>query len=263
MDKRLFIDQMHNRVEVIYPPKRIVSLVPSQTELLYDLGLGDEVVGQTLFCVHPSHMQKIKPRVGGTKNFKEDKINALYPDLIIGNKEENEEQGIVSLMAKYPVWMSDIKNLEDALQMIRMVGELVGKQAKAIEISHQISFGFDNLSLQKQGPKVAYFIWHKPWMVAGKDTFINNMLCRLNMQNVFEALPTRYPEVNDEALHAQKPDLVLLSSEPYPFKQLHVEELRKIWPNAKYMFVDGEMFSWYGSRLLKAPNYFTYLLSSM
>src|SRR4051812_11307667 len=120
-----FTDQMGNAVELEGPPSRIVSLVPSQTELLFYLGLDKEVAGITKFCIHPAEMFHSKPRVGGTKKYDFEKIRQLAPDLIIGNKEENEQKQVEELQKLYPVWMSDIRNLADALQMIRSVGELV------------------------------------------------------------------------------------------------------------------------------------------
>lgn len=253
------IDQMGRAVRVPTHPKRIVSLVPSQTELLYALGLDEEVVGQTLFCIHPHEKHQQKPRVGGTKNFKLNKIQALNPDLIIGNKEENTREGIEELSQHYPVWMSDIQNVEDSLRMIQDIGNLVGKSAEATDLVSAIQQGLAGISSQSLAIKTAYFIWRAPWMVAGKNTFIDDMMQRVGLINVFEQKNQRYPEVTVDELRAANPELVLLSSEPYPFAQKHIEELQSILPHAHIQLVDGEMFSWYGSRLLHAVSYLQFL----
>lgn len=263
--KQTLTDQMNRRVEVPVVPRRIISLVPSQTELLYDLGLTDEVIGQTLFCIYPEEMHKTKPRVGGTKQYKFDTIAQLQPDLIIGNKEENEREGIEALEKRYPVWMSDIKTLDDALDMITRIGQLVGRPEKAQFIATQIKTSFNNFNPQTENRKrkVAYLIWRNPWMAAGHDTFINEMLTRCGFKNVFVNENSRYPELSNEKLQSANPELILLSSEPYPFKEKHIAGLSEICPNAKILLVDGELFSWYGSRLLHAAGYFQSLLSSL
>jgi ABC-type Fe3+-hydroxamate transport system substrate-binding protein len=253
-----FTDQMNRTLHQERIPQRIISLVPSQTELLYDLGLEEEVVGITKFCIHPTEWFKTKTRVGGTKKIDFEKIKALRPDLIIGNKEENEQGQIEELMKLYPVWMSDIKNLEDALTMILNIGGLTGKTAPAAELVNSISLEFLKLQLPSVKRKAAYFIWRKPWMAAGKETFIDEMMQRCGLNNVFTQ--TRYPEVIPEALGELQPEIILLSSEPYPFKEKHIQEIREYCPAARILLVDGELFSWYGSRLLKAPAYFRGLI---
>jgi ABC-type Fe3+-hydroxamate transport system substrate-binding protein len=256
-------DQMGREVTFSFPPKRIVSLVPSQTELLYDLGLDEEVVGQTIFCIHPAHQYQAKPRVGGTKNFKLDKIAALKPDLIIGNKEENEQTGIEALAKHFPVMMSDITTLDDALDMIKMVGAAVGKEENASQICSAITSGFSLLqSISSPQKKVAYFIWRNPWMVAGKNTFITSVLDAIGFENVFINKDSRYPEVTEADLLSAKPDVVFLSSEPYPFKEQHIQELKHSCPNAIVKLVDGELFSWYGSRLRYSSAYLKTLIQN-
>ncbi len=256
-------DQMGRIVQVPMLPKRIISLVPSQTELLYDLGLNEEVVGQTLFCIHPSSHHQSKPRVGGTKQVKHDVIASLNPDLIIGNKEENAQQDIEQLMKTYPVWMSDIQNLNDALEMITQVGSLVGKTQEASQIRSVIEQGFHKLQTASTPKKVLYLIWRKPWMAAGHDTFINDMLSRLGLTNVAISQTSRYPELTNEQVAAENPEVILLSSEPYPFKEKHMAELQDLCPNAKIILVDGELFSWYGSRLQHSVTYFNNLLTQL
>jgi len=259
----VYIDQLDRRIELEIVPKRIISLVPSQTELLYDLGLRDEVVGITKFCVHPQEWFKTKTRVGGTKKINFDIIKQLEPDLIIGNKEENEKTFIEELMKRYNVWMSDIYTLKDAYDMITRIGTLVGKQQEATNLKLKIEYEFTNFQknyASNNKLKVAYFIWNKPYMVAGNNTFINEMLTLCGFTNVFAAKNGRYPEISNEELKAANPDIVFLSSEPFPFAEKHIQQFKDICPNAKVLIVDGEMFSWYGSRLLKAPEYFAELI---
>jgi ABC-type Fe3+-hydroxamate transport system substrate-binding protein len=261
--KKTFKDQMGLEVNVEWPPKRIISLVPSQTELLYSLGLTNEVVGITKFCVHPEEWFRTKQRVGGTKKLDFDKIAALKPDLIIGNKEENEEQQIKQLMQQYPVWMSDIHNLQDAYDMMGRVGELVDRKEKADELIGKIKEAFKKLEQFKLLKSAAYFIWREPYMVAGGDTFLSNILSLCGLKNVFAEHKGRYPELSKEEIRESKPDVILLSSEPFPFSAKHIDEFRQICPDAKIVLVDGEYFSWYGSRLADAPAYFCKVLSEI
>ena len=253
----MFKDQMGHNVNVQWPPKRIISLVPSQTELLHYLGLDAEVVGITKFCVHPEEWFKTKTRVGGTKKFDFEKIGALQPDLIIGNKEENEEIQIRELMETYPVWMSDIKELCEATDMMVRLGQLTDRKEKAMELVKQVKHNFALLDNTYMPPrKAAYFIWKGPYMVAGHNTFLNDMMQRCKLTNVFANLDSRYPEVSADDIKAQSPDVILLSSEPFPFAEKHLDEFKHLCPNAQILLVDGEYFSWYGSRLLDAPGYF-------
>lgn len=251
-----FTDQLGRTITVSMPPQRIISIVPSQTELLADLGLENEVAGITKFCIHPESWFRSKTRVGGTKQLDFEKIDALQPDLIIANKEENEREQIVALMEKYPVWISDIKTLDQSCDMMRKVGGLTGRSAEAEKIASEVEKRFREL--QPGAPKrVAYFIWKNPWMVAAGDTFIDHMLNRCGWKNVFGETPGRYPEVTLNDLKIADPEIILLSSEPYPFKEKHIAELQEICPAAKILLVDGELFSWYGSRLLHSPAYFS------
>lgn len=255
-------DQMGRQVTLKALPRRIISLVPSQTEFLADLGLEAEVAGITKFCVHPAAWFQAKPRIGGTKTLNFEKIAALQPDLIIGNKEENERAQIEALEKQYPVWMSDIGTLEDALDMMRRVGHLTGKAETAASLVSEIETGFHSISGRKETCRTAYFIWRKPYMVAAGDTFIQDMLLRAGFENVFAGL-ARYPEISPEMLSAAAPEVILLSSEPYPFSEKHMEAFREMCPAARVRLVDGEMFSWYGSRLRYAPAYFRLLKESL
>ncbi len=254
-----YVDQMGQNIELEFPARRIVSLVPSQTEFLHALGLENEVVGITKFCVHPSEWWRGKKRVGGTKNANIERVIELVPDLIIGNKEENDQKNISDLSSIAPVWMSDIKSLDDAFDMMLTVGQLTNRETQAKGIVEEIKQAFKSLTKIIPAKKGLYFIWKDPWMLAGKDTFISHMMSLCGFQNL--AIEDRYPLLEES--DTKDVDLILLSSEPFPFKEKDKIELQKRYPNAQILFVDGEMFSWYGSRLLKAPGYFSELITSI
>lgn len=257
-----FVDQIGVEHTFKTTPKRIISLVPSQTELLYDLGLEEEIVGITKFCVHPKHLKATKQIVGGTKQVKFDKIKALQPEIIIANKEENTKEIVEELSEICPVWVTNIVTIEDNLQMIADFGKLFNKHTEAQKWKDKISFAyhdFQQFIQDKSFRKVAYFIWANPYMVAGKNTFINEMLMLNRFQNIYEE-NGRYPEIELEKMRQEgDPEVVFLSSEPFPFKDEHAFEIGRNTHHAKTIFVDGEMFSWYGSRLLKAFDYFKQL----
>jgi ABC-type Fe3+-hydroxamate transport system substrate-binding protein len=260
---KVFTDQLGNQFTFETAPKRIVSLVPSQTELLYDLGLEDRVVGITKFCVHPFHFKSTKTIVGGTKKIKIDKIEALKPDIIICNKEENTEEIVESLQKICPVWVTDIYTIEDNNQMIEDFGKLFNVRTESQKWIDKINFAhrdFLNFIKDFETQKAAYFIWANPYMVAGGNTFINTLLELNKFENIYannEKYEGRYHEVVVQKMRIQgDPDIVFLSSEPFPFKDEHAFELGRHTHHAKTVFVDGEMFSWYGSRLFKAFDYF-------
>ncbi len=247
-------DQTGNTIELKDKPRRIVSLVPSQSELLWELGLKDELVGITKFCIHPEEMYRNVRGVGGTKKLNIKMIEGLKPDLIIGNKEENDKEQIIELQKKFPVWMSDITDLDQANEMIRQLGQICGKEKEAKDILDSIK---DSLSQCKNifsAQKVAYFIWYRPWMLAGGDTFINSVLMHTGFSNLVENI-SRYPELDDEQLRELQPAYCLLSSEPFPFKEKHIQELQRLLPESRIVLVNGEMFSWYGSRMQLMGNY--------
>lgn len=257
---RRFVDQMGREVLLKDVPTRIVSLVPSQTELLFDLGLNDEVVGITKFCIHPHLWYKTKNRVGGTKKVSVASVKDLNPDLIIANKEENTLEDIRNLEKIAPVWISDINSFNDALEMIQEIGKLVDKQDHAINLVSTIRKSFENAATIGKRKTALYFIWKQPFMCAGKATFIDAMLSEIGLENLLSL--ERYPTIETPIQLPKHPDLVLLSSEPYPFNENDVSEMKKHFPNAEVRIVDGEMFSWYGSRMLHATAYFKSLFTA-
>jgi len=256
MPQQTIFDMLGKKIVCNYPPKRIVSLVPSQTELLYDLGLKDSISGQTKFCIHPKEFFGNANKVGGTKKVDFNKIIALNPDLIICNKEENTKEIVETLEEKFPVWTSDIVTIEENNKMIELLGKITQTEVKAAKIITGINQSFKIKQIFKG--RCLYFIWKKPYMAAANDTFINTLLNCSGYVNVLENT-ARYPALEESEIIALNPDTVFLSSEPYPFKEKHIEELQHILPKAKIRLVDGEMFSWYGSRILHSWQYFSEL----
>lgn len=258
-------DQLHRTLHLHKTPKRIVSLVPSQTELLIDLGLKDSIVGVTKFCVHPKQLRTEKAVVGGTKQVHLDKIRELQPDIILCNKEENTKDMISELEQIAPVHISDIYSIEDSLELIEMYGNLFDTSENAKTIIEDIKAkltDFKAFVSDRKKLKVVYFIWKNPYMVAANQTFINEMLSMNHFENSYQDV-SRYPEISLSELKEKQPDLILLSSEPYPFKASDIDEFNTVCPDAKIKIVDGEAFSWYGSRLLKAFEYFTALQKAL
>ncbi|WP_423998866.1 helical backbone metal receptor [Maribacter sp. IgM3_T14_3] len=242
----IYIDQLGKKVHIDGTPSRIVSVVPSITELLFDLGLEDKVVGCTKFCVHPNKPYLTKTMIGGTKNLKLEKILQLKPDLILANKEENIKEQIEFLSESAPVWLSDVKTFDDSLSLIEQIGEITSSSKRASEIVTQLNH---TLKPKRPSIKVAYLIWKDPYMTVGGDTYISGMLNRCGFINVFVD-QNRYPSITLQEIRDAEPDLVLLSSEPYPFKSEHLKTIKSLLKNTEVRLVDGEFFSWYGSRQL-------------
>ncbi|MEX0648467.1 MAG: helical backbone metal receptor [Balneolaceae bacterium] len=232
------------------PPQKIISLVPSLTELLFDLGIGNSVIGRTRFCVHPEKEVQNVPIIGGTKNPRIDKIKALQPGLIIANKEENHKEDIEELEVDFRVLVTDISTIEEALFAIHEIGAACDVPQQAKKLIKSIQSELQNIP-DEPPLSAAYFIWRRPWMSVGRDTYIHSVLDRWNLENVFSDR-TRYPETTLEELSSLSPDLIMLSSEPFPFKEKHIAEVGKACPKSNIVLVNGEWFSWYGSRMLKS-----------
>ena len=252
-------DQLNRIIHLKETPKRIVSLVPSQTELLCDLGLESSLIGVTKFCVHPNHIRADVTVVGGTKQIHLDKIKALQPDIILCNKEENTKALVEACETICNVHVSDIFIIDDSLELINQYGEIFNKSKEAFAITNTIQKeieDFNTFIKNKPWLKAVYFMWKDPWMVAANNTFINYLLTLNKFENIFEN-KIRYPEIELSKSTINKDvNTALLSSEPYPFKEKHKRDIQAFYPNADIILVDGEMFSWYGSRLIKAFRYF-------
>lgn len=249
-------DQLGRTLELNTVPKRMVSLVPSLTELIVDLGLESQLVGLTKFCVHPEYLRREKTRIGGTKQLKVDKIHELAPDFILANKEENTPDSIKQLSENIPIYVSDINTISDLYELIVDLGTIFNCSDQATALNDQLQSkitNFNYLIKNKPKPRIAYFIWREPWMVAANATFIDYLLQLSGFVNVY-AHTSRYPEVTLDELNALKLDYIFLSSEPFPFSEKHFSEF-PLKPD-KICLVNGEYFSWYGSRLLHSFDYF-------
>lgn len=237
---------------------KVISLVPSITEALFDLGLTDkEVIGRTKFCIHPAEKVKITAIIGGTKNLNIEKIRSLKPDLILANKEENVKEQVEILMNDFKVIVYNTETIEDNYYLVKNLGLLFNKEERAQTFNMKI---YDVLHQAKLNSKVkaAYLIWKNPYMTVGSDTFIHNILSEIGFENIFKNR-TRYPEIQIEDL--ADTDVIMLSSEPFPFKEIHIAELKEFYPEKKIIIVDGEAFSWYGTHIAKCENYFKELIA--
>lgn len=262
MDKSLFWegkDGVGRPVRLARRPERIISLVPSQTELLVELGVGDRLVGRTRYCIHPREKLAAVTDVGGTKRVELEKVEALRPDLLLAEKEENPRELVEALEDYAPVYVTDVVSIPSAIAMCRDVGALVGQPDEGRSLADAIQAAMDGARAIVERPeRVLYLIWRKPWMAASEGTFIHSCLEHIGFQNAAPPAPggaARYPELDADAFRRLDPERVLLSSEPFPFKETHAQEIREILPRARVEFVDGELFSWYGSRMLKMPTY--------
>jgi len=244
----LFKDQLNRNISIKYPIKSIISLVPSHTELLFDLGLKDMIKARTKFCIHPqSDIQNI-PIIGGTKTINIDIIRSIGPDLIIANKEENNKEDVQAIENDFPVWVSNIKTIEHSIDMIHRIAILFNKQERAKLIEDKTYSKIRSLASSKT-KRTAYLIWQNPYMTVGVDTYIHNMMSQLGFENVFVDRK-RYPEVTIQEIKDANPELIMLSSEPYPFKEKHKIQCEKLFEGTQVETVDGEVFSWFGSRII-------------
>lgn len=245
---------------------RIISLVPSLTELLYDLGLGEEVIGRTRFCIHPAEKVKQADIIGGTKNPNIPRIEKMRPDIVICSREENRKEDVrrIEQLTAAKMIITDIKTIDQALAAIAEIGEVTGRAGAADQLIEEIEA--ERPQAQALSPiPAAYIIWKNPLMSVGGDTYIHDVMREFGLENVF-AQRRRYPETSFRELSGQHdesspahdriaaPRLVLLSSEPYPFKAEHIKEFENeiSGSGARALLADGEHFSWYGSRMRSA-----------
>lgn len=249
-------DQLGRIIELNTVPKKVVSLVPSQTELLFDLGLEEEVIGVTKYCVHPAKAIANKTIIGGTKRVIKSKLRQIKPDIVIANKEENRKADIDFIQEEIcPVWVSDVKTVSDGFSMISSIGALFQKAELANQLLSNMKENFASLNAAKKGVEKSclYLIWDKPIMAAGTDTFIHDMLSHAGFKNAIKE--TRYPEITHQEIKQLKPEYIFLSSEPYTYTNKDVLNYQQLYPTSKVRLVDGELFSWYGSRMRYFPNY--------
>ena len=236
---------------------RIVSLVPSLTEYLWALGLTEEVVGITKFCVHPKDWYENKTRVGGTKQLNISKIKQLEPELIIANKEENTKEAIEQLQKEFEVVLTDILDIEGALEALSTIGKAVDKEQQAQQLIAEIKVRFSQQKGLFKGQTFLYFIWKDPYFLVGKDTYIHSFLSHFGLKNACAL--ERYPSLEDWKNHVatadKAPTYIFLSSEPFPFESKHIEQVQVLFPASQIILIDGEMCSLYGSRMLEAAAY--------
>ncbi|MFH2143900.1 MAG: helical backbone metal receptor [Bacteroidota bacterium] len=256
-----YIDSLNRRVHLDKTPERIISLVPSITELLFDLGLENHIAGITRFCIHPEKSVQKVPKIGGTENIDFDLIREIKPDLIFCSKEENKEIEVNLLMKNYSVFVSDVRSFNDAINLIYETGLMTGKEIEAQKIINKINNAFATISEIKEPIPVVYLIWKNPYMTINCDTFINDILSIAGFNNVFKNSSERYPIISIEEITDKNPQLVFLSSEPYPFKEKDKMELMMSLQYSEIIHVNGEMFSWYGSHMINAPEYFKKLFA--
>ncbi|WP_217585771.1 helical backbone metal receptor [Lentibacillus saliphilus] len=249
------VDHLNRPIQYTYPPQRIVSLCPAITETMFHIGLGDSIVGRTRFCKYPEEDDvKHVTNIGGTKDIKLERIKSLQPDLIIAEKEENTKEIVDTLAAHFPVFVFEIQTVNDAYRMIQDLGMITNHQTAADQLVQTIKAEFRSLP-QTNGYRVAYMIWQDPYMVVGKETYIQSMLNNMGFVNPFTTLHSRYPIVTEQDLKSAALDYVFLATEPFPFRDQHLDAFRRILPNVTPIIVDGEML-WYGAKMLQAVQYF-------
>ncbi|MCX7652388.1 MAG: helical backbone metal receptor [Bacteroidia bacterium] len=258
---RSVTDSLGRQIEIPVEPHRIVSLCPSQTETLFALGLAGRIVGRTRYCIHPAEEVKAVAVVGGTKKVDVSAVRFLSPDLIIAEKEENTRQDVEALSALAPVYVTNVESYGDALESIVQLGDITDTRRRALEIVEGIKAAFSQLPQAARPIRVLYLIWRKPFMAAGRMTYIGSLIEKLGWVNLAVELPGRYPVIERPELLT--PDVVLLSDEPYPFKEKHVPEIQKMWPQAEIRLVRGDYFSWYGVRMIEAAEYLHRLVVSI
>jgi ABC-type Fe3+-hydroxamate transport system substrate-binding protein len=249
-------DALGQSLSFRHEPQRIVSLVPSLTQTFCDAGLENRLKGVTKFCVHPGHIRQKATVIGGTKNPRTDDILRLNPDFIVANKEENRREDIETLAKHCPVYTTDIKTLSDFSEFCTDMSSLF-KESSFATIKESTDTVIQNKHTG-QTLKVCYLIWKDPYMTVGQDTYIHHMMAHHGFDNVFDH-EVRYPEINEEDIQNSQADFVFLSSEPYPFKDKDINELRQSVTHKEIILVDGEMFSWYGSAISKAHEYLSKL----
>ncbi len=253
-------DMIGRTISLHKPVERIVSLIPSITETLFELGLGEKIVGITTYCIHPEGKLDNIHRIGGTKNPNIRKIASLSPDIIIADKNENRKEKVEELMKIAPVYVIEVNNFDDALKMISRLAEIFDKAKEANGLIEEINDGFAELHISRRGKKVFFPIWKNPCMSINRDTFIHSMIEKLGYTNLCAGYGEHYPVITGEQMEKMNPDYVFLPSEPCSYKPEDVEDCKRIFPAAKVLPVDGQMFAWYGARMKYAARYFVELI---
>jgi ABC-type Fe3+-hydroxamate transport system substrate-binding protein len=247
---------------------RIVSLCPSLTELVFDLGRGEELVGVTQFCVHPADGVARIEKVGGTKTPDVARIVALEPDVVLLNAEENRrEDGDALVAAGVDCHVSMPRDTLETAAMVRSIGARLDRDDAAERIARDIEERTESVRAGARGREsvpFAYLVWRKPWMSVNADTFASALLTQAGGRNVFAEKAERYPEITLDELRAAGPRVVFLCTEPFPFQPKHVDELARGTGLAAGQFVvaDGEYLSWHGSRTPDGIDYAAHLIEA-
>ena len=255
IDRTDAVGTLHDR----YPEgARIVSLVPSITELLCDLGLTDCLVGRTGFCIHPRTVTRSIPKVGGTKDVKLDAVRALAPTHLIVNIDENRRETVEALAQCVPnIVVTHPSSPEDNLQLYRLLGGIFGCDEATDRLCDQLSRTLQEArtaAIAHRPESVLYVIWRDPWMTVSRNTYIAAMLAVVGWEAIGVEAPERYPVFDWDEIRAKQPARVFLSSEPYSFRERHLDEVRQ-YVNCPVSLIDGEMVSWYGSRAIAGLTY--------
>ncbi len=233
---------------------KIVSLVPSLTELLYYLGLGEFVVGVTRYCIHPPEALFKSTVLAGTKNFSVKELLATGAHWVLTNREENPKDRVEKIIDHLPVVLTEINKPDDLIPLLHWLSKQYPQCKPIAQTLEQSIIGLPNELGGLGNGRVLYLIWNKPIMAVGGDTFISTMLNMAGYKNATGHLK-RYPAIEPQQLISFKPDFLFLSSEPYPFKDEHIAYFKSLLPETQVLLVDGEPFSWYGNRVLNLPAY--------
>ncbi len=256
-----FADDVGRSVEMMWPPQRIISLCPSITETLYTLGLSSRVVGRTRFCIHPQPDVMSAENIGGTKQVDFERVAKLFPDLMIAEKEENTRDTVSVLEQSYPVYVANVTSVASAVKLIRNLGDLTGSAERATSLAASVEAKVRQVA--SVFPRtMAYLIWEKPYMGVGANTYLHDLLAHFGFVNVLAGRAERYPEISLTELQRLRPEVVFLSSEPFPFDRRHQTALQAVLPKTRVVLVDGEI-SWYGARMEWAFPYLEQVVANL
>jgi len=253
-----FVDDLQRVISLPAYPRRLVSLVPSITETLFALGVGERVVGVTDYCTHPPEEVARVTKVGGTKDPHLEAILQLAPDLVILNDEENRREDFTWLAERgLPLYVTAPRKVADGIAMIDKLGALLGCQPQSGPLAQTLRSRYDRLATEVAGqPRLRVFcpIWRKPWMSFNRDTYIDDMLWCGGGENVLRARTDRYFTLTLEEVETLSPQVVLLPSEPYPFATKHIVHLTPLRDTpagraGHFYCVDGRALCWYGPRI--------------
>ncbi|MCB0833744.1 MAG: ABC transporter substrate-binding protein [Bacteroidetes bacterium] len=252
------VDALGRHVRFDRPPTRVVSLIPSITESLFELGLESSVQGVSKYCIYPAGLTDGKRKVGGQKNPDFQAIEEINPDLIILNREENKPDHIRKLGEKYPIWVTYPRQFLDTLALLRDLGGIFGVSVD--DYQSEIRAGVEALHLEAaQRCRVLYLIWRNPWMSINGDTFIHDVLKLHGLDNVFAEHPERYFEVSVDEIISKNPEMIILPDEPYRFLKKHIAEFGDLPIQAvasgRVFLADGTYFCWYGTRSARTSSY--------